>query len=54
MQKFIGKCNYIPMLEEFKVIDVFEDFEPNLIAVKTDVLDAFLKEQEENVHLLLS
>jgi hypothetical protein len=40
------------MLEEFKVIDVFEDFEPNLIAVKAEVLDAFLKDQEENVQVL--
>lgn len=31
------------MLEEFKVIDVFEEFEPNLINVKSDVLDSFLK-----------
>ena len=39
------------MLEEFKVIDVFEDLEPNLISVKPEVLDAFLKEQEENVSM---
>ena len=31
------------MLEEFKVIDVFVEFEPNLINVKSDVLDSFLK-----------
>jgi hypothetical protein len=44
MQKLMSKCSYIPMLEEFKVIDVFEEFEPNLITVKSDVLDSFLKE----------
>ena len=30
-------------------IDVFEEFEPNLITVKSDVLDSFLKENEDKV-----
>jgi hypothetical protein len=30
------------MLEEFKIIDVLDDLEPNLTAIKPDVLTAFL------------
>ena len=29
-KKYIHACPYIPMLEEFKIIEVFEELEPNL------------------------
>ena len=35
------------MLEEFKIIDVFEDYEPNLTAITTEQLSGFLKECNE-------
>lgn len=31
------------MLEEFKIIDVFEDLEPNLISIKSEIIDNFLE-----------
>jgi hypothetical protein len=37
------------MLEEFKIIDVFEDLEPNLTSIKMNVLDAFLNEVDVKV-----
>ena len=30
------------MLEEFKIIDVFDYFEPNLTSLKLDILTSFL------------
>jgi len=53
MQKFITKCLYIPMLEEFKIIDVFEVYETNLTEVKPNVLELFLTEHKERVTLVL-
>lgn len=53
MQKFITKCLYIPMLEEFKIIDVFEVYETNLTEVKPNVLELFLTEHKERVRLVL-
>ena len=49
MKRYIHKCAYVPMLEEFKIIDVFEDLEPNLTSIKMNVLDAFLNEVDVKV-----
>jgi hypothetical protein len=34
------------MLEEFKIIDVFDQLEPNLTTINSEVLSSFLKEQQ--------
>lgn len=37
------------MLEEFKIIDVFEVYETNLTEVKPNVLELFLTEHKERI-----
>ena len=39
------------MLEEFKIIDVMDDLEPNLTTIKAPVLDSFLAEQQAKVSI---
>lgn len=39
------------MLEEFKIIDVFQEFQPNLISIKTDTIEAFFTENEAKVRI---
>lgn len=41
------------MLEEFKIIDVFEAYEINLTEVKPHILESFIAEHKERVILLL-
>lgn len=41
------------MLEEFKIIDVFEAYEINLTEVKLHILESFIAEHKERVILLL-
>lgn len=42
-KRYISKCKYIPMLEEFQIIDIFNEFEPDLTSINFDILDEFLK-----------
>lgn len=41
------------MLEEFKIIDVFEELEPNLTEIKMETLEQFLQEINVQVKYLL-
>ena len=48
-KKYIHRCTYIPMLEEFKIIDVLDELEPNLTGIKPDVLASFMDLYEDQV-----
>lgn len=39
------------MLEEFKIIDVLDELEPNLTSISPEVLAAFLLENADKVYL---
>ncbi len=41
------------MLEEFKIIDVFEVYEINLTEVKPNILELFIAEHKERVNKVL-
>ena len=50
-QQYIHRCSYVPMLEEFKIIDVLDELEPNLTSISPEVLAAFLLENADKVYL---
>ena len=38
-KRYIFKCPYIPMLEEFEILEVFDLFEPDLSEINKKVLE---------------
>ena len=32
-KRYVGNCRYVPMLEEFQIIDIFNAFEPDLASL---------------------
>lgn len=41
-KNYISKCKYIPMLEEFEIIDVLDEYEPDLTSISVKVLNDFI------------
>lgn len=38
-KRYIAKCSYVPMLEEFEILEVFSEFEPDLAEISMQNLE---------------
>lgn len=48
-KKYLFKCKYIPMLEEYQILELFERFQPDLAEISHKVLDQFIQLMENKV-----